>query len=105
MKKFSIPFLVAMTFGVPAGSLRAAPARSFEAHQLKKRHKAQQKDLEQQQRAEKRVMGQHELSAEQRDRFNSNLKMQRRLLLKNQNDESRRAKHQGKVAAHPTPEP
>jgi hypothetical protein len=98
MRKFPLLLLAAAILGPPAGALRAAPAGSLEARQLKKRQKAQRKDLKEQQRAMKKVMGQHELSDEQRERFKNDLKMQERLLHKSQKDDSRRLKQSQEVA-------
>jgi small-conductance mechanosensitive channel len=100
MRKTLLLLFAAAMLGASAGNLRAAPARSYEARQLKKQHKGQGKALKQQQRAMKKVMGQHQLSADERDRFNNNLKMQKRLLHKRQKNESREARHSGKAATH-----
>lgn len=98
MRKFSTLLLAAVILGPVAGALQAAPARSYETHQLKKHQKAERKDLKEQQRAMKKVMGQHELSDEQRERFKSNLKMQKQMLHESQKDDSRRLKQSQKVA-------
>jgi gas vesicle protein len=98
MRKFSILVLAAVVLGLPAGALQAAPARSYETRQLKQQHKAQQKDLKEQQRAMKKVMGQHEMSDEQGSRFKHDLKMQKQMLRKSQKDDARRLKQNQKAA-------
>lgn len=98
MGKFSWLLLAAVILRPSAGALQAAPARSYETHQLKQHHKAQRKDLKEQQRAMKKVMDQHELSDDQRARFKNNLKMQKQLLRESQKDDSRRLKQSQKVA-------
>ena len=90
MRKFLLLLLAALTLGSPAGALLSAPARSYEARQLKKQHKAQRKDLKQQQRAMNKIMDQHGLSDDQRKRFKNDMKMQERLLHKSQKDASRK---------------
>ena len=87
MRKFLLLLLAALTLGSPAGALLSAPARSYEARQLKKQHKAQRKDLKQQQRAMNKIMDQHGLSDDQRKRF------------KNEKDDSRRQAQKAAKAA------
>ena len=96
MKKLSLLLAAALSLSVALASIPAAPARSYEAHQLKKHHKAERKALKEQQRAMKRVMAQHQLSDDQRARFKNDLKMQKRLLHNGQKDESHNLKQSQK---------
>ena len=99
MRKFLLLLLAALTLGFSADALLSAPARSYEARQLKKQHKAQRKDLKQQQRAINKIMDQHGLSDDQRKRFKNDMKMQERLLHKSEKDDSRRQAQKAAKAA------
>ena len=99
MRKFLLLLLAALTLGSPTAALLSTPARSYEARQLKKQHKAQRKDLKQQQRAINKIMDQHGLSDDQRKRFKNDMKMQERLLHKSQKDDSRKQAQKAAKAA------
>ena len=99
MRKFLLLLLAALTLGSPTAALLSAPARSYEARQLKKQHKAQRKDLKQQQRAMNKIMDQHGLSDDQRKRLKNDMKMQERLLHKSEKRDSRRQAQKAAKAA------
>ena|SRR5215831_11533243 len=103
MRKLLLLLLSALMVGFSPGALESAPARSYQARQLKKQHKAQRKDLTEQERAMKKVTDQHQLSDEQRKRFKNDMKVQKQLLHKSQKDDSRRLKQSpnaAKAASH-----
>jgi hypothetical protein len=92
MRRVLVLLALAVMLGSPLETLTASRDSNSEMHQLKKRHKEQNKALKQQQRAMKKVMDQHELSSDVTERFNHDLKMQRQLLRKDQKDETHNLK-------------
>jgi len=87
-----------------AGAVEAAHLPNHGTPGLNKRHKEQRKALKQQQHGAKKVMGQHELSSDERSRFKQELASERRTLRKQQKIESRIIKESRKSAkqSHPT---
>lgn len=81
---------------LPLGKPTPVPLPNREMKELKKRHKEQRKMLKQQQRAMKKVVGQHARSSDSRMRFKHDLKMQRQMLHRSQKDETRRLKENRK---------
>src|SRR5439155_23831491 len=77
MRKFLICFGAALLLVLPQGKFTTAPLPNQETKDLKKRHKKQRKMVKQQQRAMKKVMGQHEQTSDSRERFKHDLRMQR----------------------------
>jgi uncharacterized membrane protein YhiD involved in acid resistance len=96
MLRILAALILAIPLVFPLGKLTAAPPRDQETKQLKKRHKAQNKEAKQQQRAMKRVMAQHEQSSDSRARFKHDLKMQRQMLRRSQKEETQRMKKKRK---------
>lgn len=98
MRRFLIAFVTATVLGPAAGALQAAHLRNQGTPGLNKRHKEQRKALKQQQHAMKKVMGQHQLSSDERSRFKHELASERRTLRKEQKSESRVIKESRKSA-------
>ena len=98
MRKFLISVSTIAALGLALLPLWAFPPRSVEMKQLKKNHSKERKTLKQQQRGSNNIMKQHDLDSESKQRFQHNMKMQRQLVKKNQRQETRRLKQQGKAA-------
>ena len=103
MRKLLTSFVAAILLALPLGKLTATPLPNQEMKELKKRHKEQRKMLKQQQHTMKKVMGQHAQSSDSRMRFKHDLKMQRQMLRKSQEAETRRLKenHESVKQLHP----
>src|SRR6516165_6579086 len=97
-------FLIAVMIVLGLTAVEAAHLPNHGTPGLNKRHKEQRKALKQQQHGAKKVMGQHELSSDERSRFKQDLASERRTLRKQQKIESRIIKESGKSAkqTHPT---
>jgi hypothetical protein len=93
----------AVLLTLPVVNSSATALSNLEIRTLKRHQKGERKKLEQQQRAMKKVMAQHEQSSESRKRFEHNLKMQRQFLRKNQKDEVRRLKENHNRQKSPPP--
>lgn len=104
MRKFLICFGAALLLVLPQGKFTTAPLPNQETKDLKKRHKKQRKMVKQQQRAMKKVMGQHEQTSDSRERFKHDLRMQRQMVRKSQKDETGRLKnnHKSVKQLHPS---
>ena len=102
MGRFLIAVMIVL--GPTAGAVEAAHLPNHGTPGLNKRHKEQRKALKQQQHGAKKVMGQHELSSDERSRFKQELASERRTLRKQQKNESRVIKESRKTAkqTHPT---
>jgi len=74
----------------------AAPRSNAERKALHARQRQENKIARQQQRAMTAVMKQHAQTPESRQRFKSNMKLQRQLTKQNHRQESRRLHDQGK---------
>jgi small-conductance mechanosensitive channel len=104
MQKLFLSLAVVLSLVLPTIYLSAFPRSHSQMAALKHRHKQERKMLREQQRAVKRVMAQHYQSAEARQRFKHDMKMQRELLQKKQKEETRKLKEIPKPdKAHPRP--
>ncbi len=89
--RFILPTTAILLLG-PRRNLRADPHPDQQLRALKRLHKEELKSQKAQQKAMRKVLAQHELTAASRRRLKHNLKMQHDLLRKEQRHETRRLK-------------
>jgi hypothetical protein len=105
MRTILMFLLAAVVLGTALEAPKAAPVPDQQMHALKRKHKAQQKVLKQQQRAMKHAAKHQAQSRAERKRFHQTLKMQRKLLKKGQKEETDNLKrrHKGMKRARAAP--
>ncbi len=95
MQRLLTTLVIAM-FGLAFWPRMAYSLHNQEMKALNKKHNRENKALKEQQRAMRNVMNQHELTSDSIERFQHNMKMQRHLSKKQQHEETRRLKQQGR---------
>jgi hypothetical protein len=98
MLRLPVAVMTITLLGPAVAAPQATHPRNAKTPGLSKAHKQQRRALKQQQRAMKKVMGQHEVSSDERRRFKHEMKAERRTLRKEQKSESRSIKETRKSA-------
>jgi len=81
-----------------SSAIKAGTGPDKDSQELKQRQSEQRKQLKEQQRSMKAVMDQHPTTAQERKRFNNDMKMQRQMLKNSQKAERRTAEENQRFA-------
>jgi hypothetical protein len=98
MRGRRIILVSAIVLASMTGALKAGTGPDQQAQDLKQRQGEQRKQLKEQQRSMKAVMDQHPTTAQERKRFNNDMKMQRQMLKNSQKAERRTAEENQRFA-------